>query len=169
MRFAKFQFGSDIDTIQPMTEFFRSAKNILIVLPVGYDEAIIAGDILTSACRKIPDLHVTVIHSSTRETSLASLPKTQVIRLHADDLNRFKLPTRNLLQRVMVRTYDVAVNLNLDFVLHTAYICKASRARVRVGGTHPDADFFYNVQFNVRKDLPPQARYQHFAACVTMF
>jgi hypothetical protein len=128
-----------------------------------------ASDVLSQACRRVPDIHLTIVHSSTRETSLAAFTKSEVIRVQPDDLNKFFLPTQRLLHQIIKRQYDVAINLNLDFVLHTAYICKASRARVRVGCPHTAADVFYNVLFKVKMDQPAQSRYQQFGAFVKMF
>ena len=167
--FAKFQFRSDIDHVQPMTEFIKGARNVLIILPVGYEEAAVASDALFRTCRELSHVHLTVIHTSTRATSLTVFPKCEVIRLDPADINRFSLPTKSLMQRVFNREYDVAMDLNLDFVLHTAYICKASRARVRVGCAHAASDLFYNVQLNLNKQSSPQVLYQKFASCLAMF
>jgi hypothetical protein len=169
LQLAKFQFRSEMDTMQPMTNFLRTAKNVLITLPAGYDEAIFAGNAMRKLRQRLENPRMTVIHTSTRTTSLADFQKCEVVRIDPSDINRFSLPTRGLLQRIFPHEYDVAVDLNLDFVLHTAYICKVSRARVRVGFGHPSADAFFNVLVNVNKEQPPQALYEHFASCLAMF
>jgi hypothetical protein len=168
-RFAKFQFRSDVDAVQPMTEFFRNAKSVLVVLPVGYEHAIIAGDALRNVCKHLKHLQLTVINNSTRETSLSEFAKCEVVRLNPEDLNSFSLPKKQVMQRIFSREYDVAIDLNLDFVLHSAYICKASRAKVRVGSAHAVADQFYNVQLKLRESGSPQEFYRKFAACMAMF
>jgi hypothetical protein len=169
LQFAKFQFRSDIDTVQPMTEFFTGARNVLITLPLGYEEAILAGNAMKAFRNRLSHLHLTVVNNSTRATSLIDFPKCEVVRLDPADINKFSLPTKQLLQRILQREYDVAMDLNLDFVLHTAYICKASRARVRVGFNHPWSDVFFNVQLNFDKQRSPQVLYEKFAACMAMF
>lgn len=167
--FAKMQFRSDIDHVQPMAEFIKKARNVLIVLPVGYDEAAVASDALYSTCSQLNNVHLTVIHTSTRATQLTVFPHCEVIRLDPADINRFSLPTRSLMQRIFQREYDVAMDLNLDFVLHTAYICKASRAKVRVGYSHAAADLFYNVQLRFARSGSSQVMYKKFASCLAMF
>jgi hypothetical protein len=167
--FAKLQFRSDIDHVQPMAEFIKRAKNVLIVLPIGYDEAAVASDALYATCSQLSNVHITVIHTSTRATQLTVFPKCEVIRLDPADINRFSLPTKSLMQRIFSREYDVAMDLNLDFVLHTAYICKASRAKVRVGYSHSAADLFYNVQLHFDRNSSPQVLYKKFASCLAMF
>ena len=167
--FAKFQFRSDIDTIQPMTEFFTGAKSVLITLPTGYDEANLAGNALRAFRDRLSHLQLTVVNNSTRATSLIDFPKCEVIRIDPPDINKFSLPSKQLLHRILNRQYDVAMDLNLDFVLHTAYICKASRAKARVGFANPGSDIFFNVQLNFSKHHSPQALYEKFAACMAMF
>lgn len=166
---ARFQFRSDIDTVQPLTKFFTGAQSALIMLPAGYEEANIAGDALHAFRNRLVHLNLTVVHTSTRATSLSDFPRSEVIRIGPSDINRLSLPTKGLLQRIIHRDYDAAVDLNLDFVLHTAYICKASRAKVRVGFVHPWSDTFFNVQFNLDKQRTPQVVYEKFAACLAMF
>jgi hypothetical protein len=158
LQVAKFQFRNDFDQVQPMTKFLRGAQNVLIIMPVGYEYAVIAKEI-----------HITVVHNSTRETALANFPRCVVVRLDPPDVNKFSLPTKVALQRILTREYDVAIDLNLDFVLHTAYICKASRAKVRVGFTSPVSDVFFNISINLNKQRTPQVVYEKFAECLAMF
>ncbi|MBA4312533.1 MAG: hypothetical protein C0417_07875 [Chlorobiaceae bacterium] len=169
LQFAKFQFRNDFDQPQPLTDFLRGAGNVLITLPVGYEDAIIAGNALRSFRERMKNIHITVVHNSTRETALANFPRCEIIRLDPPDINRFSLPTKTILQRIFKREYDVAIDLNIDFVLHTAYICKASRAKIRVGFARPVADTFYNIILNLNKERTPQALYEKFAECLAMF
>ncbi|HLF15682.1 MAG TPA: hypothetical protein VI932_12430 [Bacteroidota bacterium] len=170
LQFAKFQFRSDFDTPQNMTNFFTGAKNVLVAMPRGYDNAVHAGNALHKYRDALNHLHLTIIHTGTRETNLSSFLHSQIIRITPADINTFSLPTRGLMQRIFLREYDVALDLNLDFVLHSAYICKASRARVRVGFQRsPLADLFFNVKVELTERRAPQSMYEHFAACLMMF
>jgi hypothetical protein len=169
LQFARLQFWSNVDTVQPMTQFFRGAQNALIVLPVGYDNAMLAGTAIRKYRERLSNVHLTIVHSSTRSTPLSEFPRSEVVRVDADDINRFSLPKKSLIKRIMTRPYDVAVDMNLDFVLHTAYICKVSRAKVRVGFAHPRSDMFFNVQLNFDMKRAPQALYEEYAACLAMF
>ena len=169
LQFARLQFRSDIDAVQPMTNFFRDARAILIAMPVGYDEAVLAGKALSMLHDRMIPMKITIIHSSTRATPLSILPRTEVVRVDPADINRFLLPRRSLLQRILPQSYDVALDLNLDFVLHTAYICKATRASVRVGFAREEADSFFNVQLSVDRQRAPQSLYEHVATFLSMF
>jgi hypothetical protein len=168
-QFAKFQFRGDVDTVQPMTNFFSGARNVLITLPIGYEEAIVASNALRAFRNRWNHLHLTVVNNSTRATSLIDFPKCEIVRIDPLDINKFSLPSRSLLQRIFTRQYDVALDMNLDFVLHTAYICKASRAKIRVSFTHQASDVFFNVQLNLKRQGSPQSLYEKFASCLAMF
>lgn len=166
---ARFVFRNETDTVQPMTNFFTGAKNVLVVLPVGYDDAIVAGEALRKFRDRIPDVHLTVVHNSTRHTSLIDFLHCEVIRIDPPDINWFFLPRQNLLGRIPKRAYDAALDLNLDFVLHSAYICKASGARVRVGFAHPAGDSFFNVQLQFAGPRTAQALFTKYAGVLGMF
>jgi hypothetical protein len=166
---AKLEFRNEVDAVQPMTAFFTGARSALITLPVGYEEAVLAGNAMRAFRNRLQHLQLTVVNNSTRATALIDFPKCEVIRLDPADINRFSLPTRHTLQRIFQREFDVAMDMNLDFVLHTAYICKASRAKVRVGFGYPGADTFFNVVLNLDTQRSPQVVYEKFAACVGMF
>src|ERR1700741_895226 len=113
LQLAKFQFRSDVDQVQSMTDFLRSAKHVLITLPTEYENAVLASNALRDVRARRANLHLTVIHTSTRTTSLADFPNCEVIRIDPEDIGRFFLPKRLFLQRVLHRQYDVAVDLNL--------------------------------------------------------
>ena len=170
LQYAKMQFRKEKDEPQELTKFFSGAKNVLIVLPLGYEEAVIASNALRAFKARLNHLNLTVLNNGTRATSLIEFAKCEVIRMNPTDINKFYLPSQALLQRIISREYDVAMDLNLDFVLHTAYICKASKARARVGFVSGSAsDTFFNVQLNLKLPATPQVMYDKFAACLSMF
>ncbi|TAK53763.1 MAG: hypothetical protein EPO24_13905 [Bacteroidetes bacterium] len=170
LQLAKFQFRNEVDKPQELTQFFSGAKNVLIVLPLGYEEAVIASNALRAFKARLNHLHLTVVNNGTRATSLIEFSKCEVIRMNPADVNKLFLPTPGIMQRILSKEYDVAMDLNLDFVLHTAYICKASKAKARVGfSAGSTADTFFNVQLNLKMPAPPQAMYEKFAACLSMF
>ena len=169
LQLAKFQFRNDVDRMTTMTNFFSGASNVLITLPVSYEDAMLASNALRDYKNQLKHLHLTVLNSGTRRTSLVDFPHCEVIRMDPLDVNKFSLPTRPLMQRVLHREYDTAIDLNLDFVLYTAYICKASGAKARVGFTRPGSDTFFNVQLNLKSPRTPQAVYEAFVACLSMF
>jgi ADP-heptose:LPS heptosyltransferase len=169
MQFARFQFRSEIEPPRTMTSFLRNAKYILITLPIGYEEANAASDALQTLRDRLEHAHLTLVHTGTRATSLTGSIRCDVVRLDPLDINRFSLPSRSLLKRIGTHPYDVAIDLNLDFVLHTAYICRATSAGVRVGFVRDTSETFFNVQIRTVKRTTPKATYDKLAATLAMF
>jgi ADP-heptose:LPS heptosyltransferase len=168
-RFAKFQFRSTRETPVTMTRFLRDAKQILIALPAGYDDANVASNALRKLRTHFDRARLTVIHTGTRETSLTGILRCEVVRIDPTDVNRFFLPRQALLQRIGNASYDVAIDLNLDFVLHTAYICRAVCSGVRVGFLRPEAEPFFNVQVETDAHAAAQAKYDKLITTLAMF
>jgi ADP-heptose:LPS heptosyltransferase len=79
------------------------------------------------------------------------------------------LPGNDLITRVKKRRYDLTIDLNLDLVLPSAYICKESDARIRVGFARKHADTFYNFQINVDPTLDRKLVYERLVKCLQMF
>ncbi len=169
LQFAKLQFGSQSEPPRQMTGFLRTASNVLITLPIQYDAAAAAGAALHQIRNQLSQAHITLVHTSTWETPLTGYLRCEVVRIDRGDINRFSLPGRSLLQRIATRPYEVAIDLNLDFVLHTAYICRASAAGIRVGCLSEASEFFFNVQIRRGADHGSHNPYDALTAALAMF
>jgi hypothetical protein len=167
--YAKWQFRKNVDQPRQMTDFLRGARSILVMMPQRYEDAQAAGDSLRRIFQSLKDAHLTVVTTGTRAATIGEMHRSNVIRLDEADLNRFFLPRKNTLKGICGRQYDVVLDLNLDFVLHAAYICKASRAPVRVGIGRPRSDAFFNVEMNLDRSTSPGVVYEKLAQCLEMF
>lgn len=167
--YVRWHFRKEHDIQQPLTDFLRRATSILIVLPRGYEEAQVAGNTLKKLFNVVKNRHLTIVTTGVRATALSDASRSEVIRLEEIDINKFFLPRQPVLQRILARSYDVAIDLNLDFVLDAAYICKASRAPVRVGLMRRRGELFFNIQLNLDCSGSPQVVYEKFVQCLGMF
>ncbi len=167
--FATIQFRSQNDPPRQMTGFLRSAQHVLITLPVGYEAAVAADAALRQIRSNLTQAHLTLVHTGTRETAMTGHMRCDVVRVDANDVNRFALPRRSLVQRIMTHPYDVAIDLNLDFVLHTAYLCRASGASIRVGCMPDPSDLFFNVQIRPTEGKSGQQLYDAVTSALAMF
>ncbi|MBS4027029.1 MAG: hypothetical protein KGZ58_00210 [Ignavibacteriales bacterium] len=130
-----------------LTNFFSHAQSILIILPTEYNAAIAAGKSLQSLEAELSTMNVTYV-------DFLNLPRTkqefafyETIFFSPSDKNRFGVPKEEFLRKVKKKKYDVALDLNCDFELASAYICKASNAAHRIGFFHQHAQTFYNIFF----------------------
>lgn len=167
--YARWRFRRNGDAPQSLTDFFHRTRSILVVLPMRYEDAVVAGYTFKKLFDLLKNPHLTIITRGIRATALSNVSKSEVIRLEEADINKFFLPRGDVLQRICTRSYDIAIDLNLDFVLHAAYICKASRAPIRISVVHQHGDTFFNVQLNLEHTAAPQMIYEKFAQSLRMF
>src|SRR6185369_13780676 len=91
LQIAKISLRGKPETIQPMTKFFTGAKNVLISLPIGYEDAIVASKALRKFRDAMNHVHLTVIHNSTRHTELVDYLHCEVVRIDPHEFNWFFL------------------------------------------------------------------------------
>jgi len=92
-------------------------------------------------------------------TKLVLERNVHLLTVSPTDMNAWFLPRGELTQKMKKSTFDVAIDLNLDLALPSAYLCRSSGAQVRVGFKKIHADTFYNFQ------VQPQASNNFAAAC----
>jgi hypothetical protein len=97
------------------------------------------------------------------------LPRCRVLLVGPGDVSRLFLPQRSFLTRVAERNYDLALDLNLDFMIPSAYICKESNARVRAGFAALHADTFFNFQIRLEPASRRERAYDRLVQCLEMF
>ncbi len=156
--------------LQSFTHAFSDARRAIVVLPLTSTPPGLSPQGLLSFLReKLRDENITVV-AGTQETYLhLLLPKSTIFRLPATDLTSLFLPPQALIERIAEKKFDLAIDLNIDFLLASAYICRASKAPVRVGFSSPHAEAFFNflLQRDVSRD--PGAVYDRLMACLKMF
>ena len=101
--------------------------------------------------------------------SMASIPTLKTLTYSANDINTWFVPRRELLQRMKINIFDVALDLNIGLSLPSAFLCKASNAPLRVSFAKQDGDQFYNFQFQSKGAASNTRTYRSFLKCLDMF
>jgi hypothetical protein len=127
------------------------SKSVLVVLPFGDNDPQAFRSITDLLIDRFDGQYITVISSDHAVDMMRLLPRSTIIHYRTDELNMFRLPRKELNERIVSRSIDLAIDLNLDFLLPPAYICKASGARIRVGFQRKHAEHYFN--FLIRPDL----------------
>lgn len=167
--YSKFIFRKEKDNQQNLTGFLSKANKILILLPSNYEDSQVACIAFKNMKEKLQKTELTIIAEGIRSIPMFDSLKSRVIRISEVHINKFSLPRKTLLDRIQESTFDVAIDLNLDFLLYSAYICKASGARYRIGFTGKYSDIFYNIQFNFNKSQKPIEIYNHLVDYLQKF
>lgn len=166
---ARFLFRKSHDKITTFTKALSSAQRALIIMPLSKNEVAIAMSVLDMMRKRFGEQNLTIVTGNQGLEVMRFLPHSQFIHILGTEVSFLFLPTRHLIERLRARTYDLAVDLNLDLVLPSGYICRASDARVRVGFTSRRADTFYNLQIQPDPTLGRKLIYERLAQCLQMF
>jgi hypothetical protein len=169
MRIAQFRFRKSRERVISFTHLLPSAGTVLVILPLSPEEAGDHANVLSLFRTHFPPENLTVLTPAPRERIERLLPRSRVIAIAPDESSLFYIPRQVVLDRVHARQYDIAVDLNLDFMLPSAYICRESNARVRVGRTGPHADTFFNFQVRLDQSAQKGDAYGRLVQCLQMF
>jgi ADP-heptose:LPS heptosyltransferase len=159
---------SPADVVQ-FTSVISTAKRALLIMPFVEEESIPTGLVISMLKRMYGDANLTVVLNSHLGNLGRSLPGCRFILINPGDLDALFLPRKYILRQVQDRSYDVAIDLNLDLVVASAYSCRASAARVRIGFAGSQADIFYNLQIKPDPTLSKKLIYDRLATCLQMF
>ena len=101
--------------------------------------------------------------------TMASAPPLKTLTYSMHDINTWFVPRRELLQRMEINNFDVALDLNFDLSLTGAFLCKASNAPLRISFAKKNGDQFYNFQFKTRGNYNNKYSYRGLLKCLDMF
>ena len=169
LQVARFRFRKSREKIISFTQSVSSARQALLIRPLEPEMQLHTNMIVLLLKQKFGDDNITVVTLDQHTDIARVLPGSSMIKVAATDQTLFFLPRRELIERIARRKYDLAIDLNLDLVVPSAYICKESKARVRVGFVSKRADVFYNFQIQRDPALNRQLIYDRLAKCLRMF
>ena len=101
--------------------------------------------------------------------AIASAPPLKTLTYSAHDINKWFVPRRELLRRMVSNKFDVAVDLNINLSLTGAFLCKASNAPLRISFVKKNGDQFYNFQVKTKGNTGDKYSYRSLLKCIDMF
>jgi len=166
---ARYQFRRSTDRVVSFSGTLSASKAVMIVLPFGDNDPRSFRSVTDLLIERFDGQYITVVSSDHAVDMMRLLPRSTIIHYRPDELNVFHLPRKELHERIVNRSIDLAIDLNLDFLLPPAYICKASGANIRVGFQRTYAEHYFN--FLVRPDvtLARKLIYSRFAHFLRKF
>jgi hypothetical protein len=168
-RIARFHFRSSREKVISFSHSIATSDRVLVVLPL-YDSTDQGHARVLTFLREHfyePDITVVAVKGGTPVERI--LPRCRVVLFAPEDVTMFFLPRRELLARVAERTYDLAIDLNLDFMIPSAYICKETHARVRTGFSADHADTYFNFEIRLEPGAQKSHAYDRLVRCLQMF
>ena len=166
---AMYHFRGSRDKMISFTTAISSAHQALLILPLSRHELLPNIMVVDLLKKRFKEENITVVTGDHGIEVMRMLPRSQFIHILVHEINLFYLPCADVIQRVKKKKYDIAIDLNLDFVLPSAYICRESSARVRIGFVRKHADVFYNFQIQHDPTLGRKLIYDRLAKCLQKF
>jgi len=164
---ARWHFRRMHNTVISFTDLISTGTHALLILPLT-PTAQSPAPVIDLVRSHFSGDRVTIVAAEHDAGAAVLIPRSVLLRVSPDTTGWLFLPSRDIRRRVAESTYDVAIDLNLDSLLPSAYICRASNARIRIGFARNGAEHFYNFQMQ-----PDAARsgalYDRLAACLKMF
>lgn len=167
--YSRFHFRKSKDTLFEFTDAIRRARRVLVVLPRTAKDPASLQWMLRSLVDRFAQGSMTIVARQEFFSWLASDKRYEILAYENKDMGRWFTPGDELLRKLKKSTFDVAIDLNPDFDLFSAFVCRASLAPIRVGFVKDNADVFYNLQIQVGKGSGLAGAYRSFVRCMEMF
>ncbi|HEX9614163.1 MAG TPA: hypothetical protein VGA55_01585 [Bacteroidota bacterium] len=152
------------------TEAISRAKRALVVLPEGTRDITSVQWIVRNLAEKFVDGSMIILARHDQAAWLKTeTSNVEIVPYTSEDVNAWFVPRRELLGKMKRSTFDVAIDLNVGFTLMSAFLCRESKAPLRVSFAKSFADEFYNFQINTRSTNSLAVAYRNLARCLEMF
>lgn len=169
LAYSRFHFRSNASQVIRWTGAFSSARRALLLLPESVQESASLQSVLEFFGREFTPSNLLIVGTVDVASRLKFDRRAQVVTFAPVDMNTWFLPRSELTQKTKKSTFDVAIDLNLDLALPSAYLCRESGAAMRVGFKKNHADTFYNflVQPQVSNNFASASK--SLTECLRMF
>jgi len=167
--YSRFHFRKSKDTVLEFTDAVRRSKRALVVLPGAAKDPSSLQWVIRYLVDRFADGSLVIVVRQELSSWLASDKRYEVLPYGDADVGQWFTPGSGLLRRVKKSTFDIALDLNPEFDLFSAFVCRASLAPVRIGFAKENADLFYNMQIQVGTGSGIAGAYRSLLRCMEMF
>jgi ADP-heptose:LPS heptosyltransferase len=171
MIYARFHFRRSKDPVLRFTEAISRARRALVILPDATKDITSIQWIVRNLAERFSSGSLTVVANPDQMQWIKNDggSRYQILSYDPRDISTWFVPRQELLGRVKRSTFDVAFDLNVGFVLHSAFLCRESKAPLRVSFAKNHADEFYNFQVNTIATNSLAVAYRNLVRCMEMF
>jgi hypothetical protein len=169
LAYSRFHFRSKASQVIRWTGAFSSARRALLLLPEAPQDSATVQSVLEFFGKEFTPSNLLIVGTVDVASRLKFDRRAQVVTFAPVDMNTWFLPRSELTQKTKKSTFDVAIDLNLELALPSAFLCRESGAAMRVGFKKDHADTFYN--FLVQPQAPKNTAnaYKSLTDCLRMF
>ncbi|HVO72500.1 MAG TPA: hypothetical protein VMT35_00640 [Ignavibacteriaceae bacterium] len=164
--FVKWQVKELEPVYQSFTGFFTKSFNFLVLMPHDETDFHYSLEVV-----KFLEEKEKVPHIFTYDFRISLIPmklRHHIIDYNLSDINKLKLPSRRLIEKLSTMYYNAVFDLNIKENLFGSYVCSFVNSPIKVGFQKPDSDKYYNLQIINRAERP-EISYKNFLNCLRMF
>lgn len=165
--YSRMHFRHNRDKVMNFTGALTRSRRALVIFPESTLDGESASTFIRYLLRKFSSEGMMVIIRDDQLFAMASATPLKTITYSVNDINNWFVPRRELLQRMESNNFDVALDLNLNLSLTSAFLCKASNAPLRISFAKENGDQFYNFQVKTKGNN--KYSYRSFLKCLDMF
>jgi ADP-heptose:LPS heptosyltransferase len=165
----RWQFRSQKGEITRFSGAVSHAQHTLVIMPLPEFNLHQVSPVIEVLHTMFHERHVTVVTPLHSVELMRMLPQGRFIRIEPAEISLFYLPASSMQNRLPRKDYDLAIDLNLDFLLPSGYICRKSGARIRMGFEVKHAELFSNFVVQTTPAHDRKRAYERLATCLSMF
>ena len=170
LTYARFHFRKSKDPVLRFTEAISRARRVLVVLPNATRDITSVQWIVRNLADRFSSGSLTIVASPDQMQWIKNDGgRYHILSYQQKDISTWYVPRQELLGRVKRSTFDVAFDLNVAFVLSSAFLCRESKAPLRVSFSKTHADEFYNFQVNTTATNSLAVAFRNLVRCMEMF
>lgn len=170
LTYSRFHFRKSKDPVLRFTEAISRARRVLVVLPNATRDITSVQWIVRNLADRFSSGSLTIVASPDQMQWIKNDGgRYHILSYQQKDISTWYVPRQELLGRVKRSTFDVAFDLNVAFVLSSAFLCRESKAPLRVSFSKTYADEFYNFQVNTTATNSLAVAFRNLVRCMEMF
>ena len=169
LKYARFHFRKQHDPVVRFTEAVERARKALVILPETLTDSESMHSVLKYLSHRFGSGSMLILSREDFSTSLKGGFGGKTVTYSPEEINRWYIPRKELLRKLKSSTFDIALDLNVNLALPSAFMCRESKAPLRVGFAKPGSDHFYNFVVQTRMTTNTPVAYKNLLKCLDMF
>jgi hypothetical protein len=167
--YAGIRFRQREQTALRFNDIISRARRVLVVFPESSIDWESTQTLLKYLTRRFASGSMLIIVRQELVSNVLSTPNVKTLAYTQQEINGWFLPRASLIQKVRTQSFDAAIDLNVNFALPSAVLCRESHAPLRISFTKDHGDVFYNFQVQVRRGSSSAVAYRSLLKCLDMF
>lgn len=132
------------DVARSYSDFAKKSNRFLVILPnteVDYVRSLAIVEMLFAKDKK-----VSLFVKDVRVSQLNNRYRAEYIDYNEKDISKLDLPSKNIVEKIKQKEFDVVIDLNLKNDIFSGIISNLCQSKYRIGFKKENSDKFYNIQ-----------------------